>query len=128
MSGTKFGGLTLKVLDTCIREDTNQWGHFTVWTSNSLYRESPQIVQHMKDHGCDVVNMDTLSIYAVTPVCAADAKRKVEFIYVGTVTDSKQEKDEDWHSDLVEAVKRETAHPHDHLVTFLVETFLPGLD
>ena len=42
----------------------------------------------MKDQGCDVVNMDTLSIYAVTPVCAHDAHREVGCLYVGTVTDS----------------------------------------
>ena len=116
-----------ELVSACIQDDSADWGHYSVWTGNSLYRESPQLVQHMRDQGCDVVNMDTLSIYAVTPVCAQDAKRDVGCIYVGTVTDSQQDKTEDWKSDLIEAVKREGAHPHDRLVRFLVETVLPGL-
>jgi uridine phosphorylase len=116
-----------ELLNESIKDNAENWGHFTVWNGNSLYRESPQIVQHMKDQGCDVVNMDTLSIYAATPVCARDAQREVRCIYVGTVTDSLEEKTEDWESDLIEAVKREKVHPHDKLVQFLVETFLPQL-
>lgn len=124
---SKPTGRLLNLINTCIKDDVNKWGHFTVWTSNSLYRESPQAVQHMRDQGCDVVNMDTLSIYAVTPVCAHDTKREVECIYVGTVTDSMENKTKVWKSDLVEAVKRETVHPHDNLVKFLVENVLPRL-
>ena len=116
-----------ELVNSCIKDEAVKWGHFTVWTGNSLYRESPQIVDQMKIRGCDVVNMDTLSIYAVTPVCARDAKRDIGCIYVGTVTDSMADKTETWQSDLMEAVKREEAHPHDNLVKFLVETVLPRL-
>ena len=114
-------------MNACVKDDSAQWGQYTVWTGNSLYRESDQIVQHMRGQGCDVVNMDTLSIYAVTPVCARDAQRDVGCIYVGTVTDSMEDKSEDWNSDLIEAVNRKEAHPHDQLLHFMVETVLPHL-
>ena len=114
-----------KLLNACIKDD--DWGHYSVWTGNSLYRETLQVVQHMREQGCDVVNMDTLSIYAVTPVCARNAQRDVGYIYVGTVTDSMGDETEEWKSDLIEAVKREAAHPHDKLVKFMVETVLPRL-
>ena len=81
----------------------------------------------MREQGCNAVNMDTLSIYAVTPFCARSAQREVGCIYVGTVTDSKGDEAEGWDSDLIEAVNRETAHPHDELVKFMVEGFLPRL-
>jgi hypothetical protein len=81
----------------------------------------------MKEQGCEVVNMDTLSIYAVTPVCAHDAQREVSCIYVGTVTDSMGNQSEEWSSDLIEAVNRETVHPHDGLINFMVEIVLPRL-
>lgn len=118
----------LKLVNDCIKDDKSDWGHFSVWTSNSLYRESPQVVQQMKDRGCDVVNMDALSIYATAPVSAQDANREVDYIYVGTVTNSKEAKTGDWHSDLIEAVKRDAVHPHDNLVKFMVETVLPQLE
>ena len=120
-------GELLQIVNDCVKEVSNNWGHYTVWTGNSLYRESSQIVEHMKDQGCDVVNMDTLSIYAVTPVCARDASRNVSCIYVGTITDSAESEGEEWESDLIEAVKRQEAHPHDNLVKFMVETVLPHL-
>ena len=116
-----------ELMNTCIQSDSASWGRYTVWNGNSLYRESPQIVQHMKEQGCDVVNMDTLSIYAVTPVCAHDAQRDIGCIYVGTVTDSMEDKSDGWDSDLIEAVKREGKHPHDGLLKFMVETVLPVL-
>jgi len=72
--------------------------------------------------------MDTLSIYACTPMCAMEAKREVRCVYVGTVTDVQQGEDEEWKSDLKDAVRRENAHPHDELVRFLVERMLPRLD
>ncbi len=117
---------------TCVQDETNEmnakpWGHYTVWNGNSLYRESTEIIQQMKARGCDVVNMDTLSVYAVTPICAKDTNREVSCVYVGTVTDSAESDDEAWDSDLIEAVKREAAHPHDHLVRFMVENVLPKL-
>jgi uridine phosphorylase len=115
----------LAVLQGCIREDSAAWGRFTVWTGNSLYREYPETVDHMRSQGCDVVNMDTLSVYAATPMCAREAGREVGCIYVGTVTDSQEDQAEEWESDLLDAVKREKEHPHDRLVQFLVETVLP---
>ena len=59
----------LDLLDVCLGVDKAAWGRYTVWNGNSLYRESARIVQQMKNRGCHVVNMDTLSIYTVTPVC-----------------------------------------------------------
>jgi uridine phosphorylase len=116
-----------ELMDACIKRDSVGWGRYTVWNGNSLYRESPQIVQHMQEQGCDVVNMDTLSVYAVTPVCARDAKRNIGCIYVGTITDSAGDAPDDWQSDLIEAVKREEAHPHDDLLVYMVETVLPKI-
>ena len=115
------------LLTKCAADDEVAWGRYTVWNGNSLYRETPELVQQMKDYGCDVVNMDTLSVYAVAPICAQDADRAVEYIYVGTVTDSQQDDDSEWESDLIEAVNREDAHPHDGLLQFVVETVLPQL-
>lgn len=114
------------LVNSCITD--KKWGYYSVWTSNSIYRESQQIIQKMRKQGCDVVNMDTLSIYAVTPVCAQNAQRKVSCIYVGTVTDSKGVETEEWSSDLIEAVKRKTVHPHDELIKFMVEIVLPRLN
>lgn len=113
-------------VNSCITDQ--KWGHYSVWTSNSIYRESQQLVEQMKAQGCEVVNMDTLSIYAVTPVCAHDAQREVSCIYVGTVTDSKGNETDEWSSDLIDAVKGETVHPHDKLIKFMVETVLLSLN
>jgi len=114
-----------ELVDSCIED--NSWGHYTVWNGNSLYRESDQIVQKMKDHGCELVNMDVLSIYAVTPVCVLDTQQDVSCIYVGTITDSNATEGDDWESDLIEAVRRDEEHPHDKLIKFMVETLLPRL-
>ena len=116
-----------QIVKSCVVKDLTKWGDYSVWTSNSLYRESPEIVQRMRDKHCDVVNMDTLSVYAVTPVCARDSKRGIGCIYVGTVTDSKEKDDVNWDSDLIKAVEREETHPHDKLVKFMVEIILPHL-
>jgi uridine phosphorylase len=116
-----------ELLNACIPEDSREWGHYSVWNGNSLYREAPELIGQMKNQGCDVVNMDTLSIYAATPVSARDAKRSVGFIYIGTVTDAMDAKTGEWKSDLIEAVNRESEHPHDKLVKFLVESVLPRL-
>ena len=112
-------------LNACIKDNT--WGHYTVWNGNSLYRESDQMIQKMKDHGCDVVNMDTLSIYAVAPSCESDAQRNVNVIYVGTITDSNVDEGSDWDSDLIEAVRRDNEHPHDKLNQFMIEVFVSRL-
>ena len=120
-------GALLARLRKIVNEDNVSWGHYTVWTGNSLYREYPDTVEHMRGQGCDVVNMDTLSVYAATPLCAREAGREVGCIYVGTVTDSQEGQAEAWESDLIDAVKRETEHPHDRLVQFLVEKVLPQI-
>ena len=114
-------------MNACIEQDAVAWGRYTVWSSNSLYREYPKMVDRMKDLGCDVVNMDTLSLYAVAPVCAHETKRPVGCIYVGTVTDSKAQETGDWDSDLMENVKGSISQSHNELVHFLVETVLPLL-
>ncbi|MCB8960465.1 MAG: hypothetical protein H6651_09130 [Ardenticatenales bacterium] len=104
------------------------WAGYTVWNGNSLYREYPHIIDFMREQGCDVVNMDTLSLYAVAPVLAREIGEPVHCLYVGTVTDSAQDEAEEWQSDLIEAVERKEAHPHDRLVQFMVEQFLPSLE
>ncbi len=103
----------------------DRWRIRTIWNGNSLYREYPEMIAQMKERGCDAVNMDTLSIYAVAPVCNRDAARPIEYIYVGTVTDAMQSETDEWVSDLIEAVKRDDAHPHDGLNKFIVEALLP---
>lgn len=120
-------GRLLAVLRECVAKETAVWGEYTVWNGNSLYREYPELIAQMRAQGCEIVNMDTLSIYAVAPVCARDAQREVSCLYVGTVTDAAQEETEDWQSDLIEAVDRQQTHPHDGLVAFMVETVLSAL-
>lgn len=111
-----------------VREEGQSWGEYRVWSSNSLYRESPELIARIKEAGCDVVNMDTLSIYAVGHVCAKERNQQMDCLYVGTVTDSeKEDTEEAWDSDLLSAVKREEAHPHDKLVGFMVEQVLERL-
>ncbi len=105
----------------------DSWGHYRVWNGNSLYREYSDTIQLMTSKGCDVVNMDTLSVYAASKVCAEELKRDIRFIYVGTVTDSANADGEEWDSDLIEAVEGQEKHPHDDLVKFMVEVLLPEL-
>jgi len=103
------------------------WGHYTVWNGNSLYREYPETIQQMTAKGCDVVNMDTLSVYATSKVCSDELKKDINYIYVGTVTDSANTEGEDWDSDLIEAVEGQAQHPHDDLVKFMVEVVMPSI-
>lgn len=103
------------------------WGSYTVWNGNSLYREYSETIQEMTTKGCDVVNMDTLSVYAASKVCAEELKKDIHYIYVGTVTDSANTEGEDWDSDLIEAVEGQEQHPHDDLVKFMVEGVLPTI-
>ena len=117
----------LELITSCADSDDEDWGRYTVWSGNSLYREYPKIVSRMKSAGCEVVNMDTLSIYAVTPVCAEDTGQDVECIYVGTVTDSINNESGEWDSDLMENVSGSAGKAHDGLVKFLVETVIPRL-
>lgn len=116
-------GHLLALLRDCTKQEP--WAEYTVWNSNSLYREYPETISQMRDQGCHVVNMDTLSLYAVAPVCAQATAQPISCLYVGTVTDAAEADAEAWQSDLIEAVDRQQAHPHDELVTFMVETFLP---
>jgi uridine phosphorylase len=114
-----------QLLKTILTNNQSNWGEYQVWNSNSLYRESPVLVQQVKEANCEVVNMDTLSIYAVGSWCKRESNPDLEYIYVGTVTDSANNNSEDnWESDLIEAVQRETKHPHDDLVKFMVEEVL----
>ncbi len=108
-------------------EDISQWGLYTVWNGNSLYREYADAIQQMIAKGCDVVNMDTLSVYATTKVCAEELKKDISCIYVGTVTDSANAEGADWDSDLIEAVGGQEEHPHDDLVKFMVEVVIPSI-
>lgn len=118
-------GNLLALLRECMGQEP--WEEYTVWNGNSLYREYPETITHMRNKGCHIVNMDTLSIYAVAPVCARTTGQKISCLYVGTVTDAAEAEAEEWQSDLIEAVDRQQAHPHDELVTFMVETFLPAV-
>jgi len=101
-----------------------EWGRYRVWNSNSLYREYPELVQKMKDKGCEAVNMDVLSLYAVAPMCAQEAGHEIEYIYVGTVTDTEGGEDENWSSDLSDVVNGARDNPHGQLVRWMVEEFL----
>lgn len=105
----------------------DSWGHYTVWNGNSLYREYAETIQQMTAKGCDVVNMDTLSVYAASKVCTQESTKNIHYIYVGTVTDSANTEGEEWDSDLLEAVEGQAQHPHDDLVNFMVEVILPKL-
>jgi len=105
----------------------DDWAHYTVWNGNSLYREYSETIQQMTTKGCDVVNMDTLSVYAASKVCAEELKKDIHYIYVGTVTDSANTEGEEWDSDLIEAVGGQDEHPHDELVKFMVEVVLPTI-
>ncbi len=118
----------LDLMTTYIESDTEDWGRYTVWNGNSLYREYMEVIDRMRGLGCEVVNMDTLSVYAVTPVCERDTGRSVRCIYVGTVTDSMKDETSDWDSDLMENVTGAVGQSHDGLVKFLIETVLPKLE
>jgi uridine phosphorylase len=118
----------LDIVQAILRGQSEAWGRFIMWNSNSLYREYPALVQMMKDQGCDAVNMDVLSLYAVAPVCAREAKRDIQYIYVGTVTDVESSDEENWSSDLAEVVSGKGKNPHDDLVHFMVEEVLPRID
>ena len=110
-------------LQQLLDQHEQTWERLTVWNGNSLYREYDATITTMREHGCDIVNMDTLSIYAVAPQCAVD----VEYIYVGTITDSSNDAGSEWDSDLIEAVENKDERPHDALIRFMVELFLPSL-
>lgn len=110
-------------LQQLLAEHDHSWSPLTVWNGNSLYREYDETIDLMRDHGCDIVNMDTLSIYAVAPRCTADAS----YIYVGTITDSSDDSKSEWDSDLIEAVENKETRPHDEVVQFMVESFIPSL-
>lgn len=112
------------LLKKIITKDTRKWGHNIVWNSNSLYRESDKTVDLMKGKGCEVVNMDTLSVFAATHICNKELSSPIECVYVGTVTDSSGDKNEDWDSNLNEAVTGSSNEHHNNLVTFIVENIL----
>jgi len=117
-----------KNLKNAIKIENKKWGDYSIWTSNSLYRETSSLVKKIKEANCDVVNMDALSIYSVGSVCNKEQENDIEFIYVGTVTDSaNKEIEEHWESDLLEAVKRKEKHPHDDLVEFMVEKVMKNI-
>jgi len=81
----------------------------------------------MKGIGCNAVNMDVLSLCAVAPVCARETRRDIQYIYVGTVTDASSTDGENWRSDLSDIVSGKGKNPHDELVKFMVEKFLPSI-
>ncbi|MDY7106527.1 MAG: hypothetical protein S0880_35575 [Actinomycetota bacterium] len=110
---------------SCMETDEAGLTEYTVWNGNSLYREYAETLRTMTDKGCDVVNMDTLSVYAVTPVCAEERQREVSCVYVGTVSD--EIRDGATAEVLGGAVKKRDNPDHDELVRFIVETVLPQL-
>lgn len=117
----------LRVLMDCIKRKNEDWGRFRVWNSNSLYREYPELIDRMKAIGCQAVNMDVLSLYAVAPLCAHEAGRDIQYIYVGTITDAEGSDQDVWSSDLSEVVSGKGNSPHDTLVRLMVEDFLVSL-
>ena len=63
------------------------------------------MVARMREKKCDAVNMDTVSIYAVAPVCDRDAGREIGFMCTwGRSPVSMETETEDWESDLADAV------------------------
>lgn len=116
-----------QILSTLTAVEELDWPHYTVWCSNSLYREYPATILAMKAHGCSVVNMDTISIYGVAPLCAKESGLNVRYVYVGTVTDAVSKEGTSGESDLMETITSDARQPHDDLVTYLVETLLPEL-
>ncbi len=115
----------LKKLIDNIGKDIDAWGKYRLWNSNSLYREYPTLVRAMKEKGCDAVNMDVLSLYAVAALSAQELDRNIEYIYVGTVTDAEKPANEEWQSDLADVVCGRGKNPHDDLVRFMVENLIP---
>lgn len=110
-------------LVNCIDGKEN-WGRYRVWNSNSLYRESPDLIDRLKKKGCEAVNMDVLSLYAVAPVCAQEIGQKIKYIYVGTITDTESDCENEWNSDLTKVVSGLEINPHNALVRFMVEDFI----
>ncbi len=120
--------IMLDVLKECIEDEIAKWGHFRVWNSNSLYREYPDLIEKMKSKGCQAVNMDVLSLYAVAPVCARETGKEINYLYVGTVTDAEEGGEDKWSSDLSEVVSGKGNNPHDALVRIMVEEFLVSMN
>lgn len=116
-----------QLVEAALAEAGQAWAGCTVWNGNSLYREYEPTIAKMRAAGCDVVNMDTLSLYAVAPFCERETGRAIQALYVGTVTDAANDTAGDWESDLLSAVQGQTSHPHDRLVHFLVESVLPRI-
>lgn len=107
--------------------DRTIWEEYSVWCTNSLYREYPATIKDMKERNCSVVNMDTISVYAVAALCAKETGSEINYIYVGTVTDSESEDGESWQTGLIETITTDKKQPHDELSEYLVEKVLPAI-
>lgn len=103
------------------QSDGTDWEEYSVWCTNSLYREYPATIQEMKERNCSVVNMDTISPYSVAALCARETGSEINYIYVGTVTDSHSYDGESWQTDLIETITTDTKQPHDELSEYMVE-------
>ena len=115
-------------LDAFLSERLSSLAHslrrLKVWNSNSLYREYGDTVARMKSRGCQVVNMDTLSVFAAARLCREETGRPIEYAYAGTVTDA-EGTDDEWESDLMDAIGGEKASSHDELIRILVTRAMP---
>ena len=98
---------------------------YHVWNSNSLYREYEEVLEKMKSEGCQVVNMDSLSVFAAAELCARESEKRVEYAYLGTVTDSSGG-EEGWDTDLMETIGGDKSQSHDELIQILVEELIPS--
>ncbi len=103
------------------------WEEYSVWCINSLYREYPETIKEMKEKGCSVVNMDTISVYAVADVCAKETGSEINYIYVGTISDSESDDGESWQTDLIETITTDKKQSHDELSEYMVENVLTSI-
>ena len=72
-----------------------------------------------------MVNLDTLSVFAAGQLCARESGKRIEYGYIGTVTDS-SEGDEGWDSDLMDAIGGDKGQSHNELIRKTVEIIIPG--
>ena len=66
--------------------------------------------------------MDTIGVYAVAACCAEKIGAEINYIYVGTVTDSASDDGESRQTDLIETIIADKKQPHDELSKYMVET------
>ena len=64
-----------QLVNACIQDDAADWGHYTVWTGNGLYRESPQLEHYLDRYG----HLRPLSLAVAVPVYSSVTGQFAEF-------------------------------------------------